>query len=399
MRSRRDAGRGIAPDYLRDNTAALSLGVENLGLTRQTVTFAGGFSEAVAPTRRAFATICLYAPVRGEQFACGMWWWKLRSALWIPTYDNRASALISLVGFAASVAAVALPVINRVAWALGILGALTALFFFVDIVLRSRMMRYRSLVHRSLRPGDFLRAPVRLLDTVGYRFVAPKDSSADQLYPYVDISDGTDAIRGANPDLTREERRDLYRRWFQACPRGFLHLERLELKHWVPMAVAIALPVAPAALERIRSVDPKRQKKVIDLEGSDLAHELGTEADCLLIDTWIVHKDYRGEGHGKTQNQGGWGNSLVLRLIAQFWGSTSTLRNPRFLIETKNRPLIDALQGLGLRQAGTSKTDEWFLETDVATLRGVLQHEYRLLVGNIDALGTVPIQVGTAVRL
>jgi hypothetical protein len=58
--------------------------------------------------------------------------------------------------------------------------------------------------------------------------------------------------------------------------------------------------------------------------------------------------------------------------------------------------LIDALQGIGLRQAGRSRTGEQFLETDAATVRGVMPLDYAQLVRNIDALRNVNVIAGTA---
>jgi hypothetical protein len=131
--------------------------------------------------------------------------------------------------------------------------------------------------------------------------------------------------------------------------------------------------------------------KIVDLPTSNIKSSLSADAECLLIDTWIVDKSFQGSGHGKTRAHGGYGNSLVLRAIARFWNAASRSLNVTFLIETNSSALMNVLAGLAFKGAGTSKIGADFYEVNKRTLRGMILDSYKRLLQKINALTAVPI--------
>jgi hypothetical protein len=229
--------------------------------------------------------------------------------------------------------------------------------------------------------------------------VAPRSGSQGQLYPYVDISHETNAIREAN-DLTRRERAELYENWYLLCPLGFLHLEKRIAGQWYPIAVSIILPLTPHGLDAITALEPARRLRVIDLDRSHILTDLAKRPPrVLLVDTWIVRARFRGNGHGKSAATGGCADALVLRHIARFWNSANRHPETKFLVESNNRALIPVLAALSFRPAGESKIGADFYIAEKSEMKGLVPHAFAELVAAIDALESVPMHVGSAPRL
>ena len=168
-------------------------------------------------------------------------WWRIRRVLLFPIVKSQLSATLGVVGLAVLVLGTSLTFLTRVGWLLAILGFLGGTTYFSDYGIRRLVRGHAPIFEKNIRPEDFTNAPQAL--TPEYRFAAPRDSSESQLYPYIDLSHHTAFIRAEN-DLNRQERMDLYKRWYQLCPTGFLHLEKLVGSEWRPIAVSIILPLS-----------------------------------------------------------------------------------------------------------------------------------------------------------
>ncbi|BBX85555.1 hypothetical protein MAUB_34280 [Mycolicibacterium aubagnense] len=111
----------------------------------------------------------------------------------------------------------------------------------------------------SIRALDFQNAP-RILDN-GYRLARPADSSREQLYPYVDLSHHEPFIAGEHVELTRAKRRELYQRWYEFCPGGFMHLEKEVADQWRPISVSIMLQLSDEGYRAITHRRPPENQR------------------------------------------------------------------------------------------------------------------------------------------
>lgn len=322
-------------------------------------------------------------------------WWSLRAYILLPIVSSRLSALLGLFALIFAFAAGAgLGWANIVGKITTALLALLGMVFFLDVFFRHLAMKYLGpYPNRKLRPEDFTNSPREL--SKDYRFVSPTNGSMEQLYPYVDLSDQEAAIAVANPDLKGDARLSLYSDWYAACPKGFLHLEKLVTDKWRPIAVVIALPISGDAHARIRSSDPTRKIKIVDLRRGEIKQSIGKEAKCLLIDTWIVDKPFRGEAHGKSDIQGGYANTLVLRAVGRFWNSTNRFADIDLLVETNHVNLKHALEGLLFLPVGRSKIEADLIELSTGQLRKVFPDRYQYLRAAVKALESVDLTEGT----
>jgi hypothetical protein len=247
---------------------------------------------------------------------------------------------------------------------------------------------------KGIRLEDFTNLPTTL--STDYRFVAPRDASEDQLYPYIDLSHQTTTIREAN-DLSLRQRAELYKRWYRWCPKGFLHLEKLIGDRWRPIAVSIVLPLTLDGYHAVTDPNKKNRVKVIDLNRAHISAELPKKSPrFLLIDTWIVHRDFRGAGHGKSAAAGGYANALVLRHMTRFWDSNNRGAEIKFLVETTNRRLIPVLRDMAFRRAGRSKIGVSLYLAERSIMKGITPETFGDIVKATAALTSVSIDTGTA---
>jgi len=313
-------------------------------------------------------------------------WWRVRRCLCRPIVSAELSAGIAILGLVlAFVAGVATAILT------GIVGVL-ALIYVIDRVSRRLAMRYGPPPDEDIRTDDFTAVPRAL--TPEYRFSAPSGPSRAQLYPYVDISHESPSIRKAN-DISREGRLALYQRWYGACPHGFLHLEKRVGSQWRPIAISIILPLSVEGLKAITCADRERAIRVIDLDRGGIRDRLDGRHPTLLIDTWIVDREYAGAGHGKSRASGGFANALVLGHIALFW--TPRKRSAiKFVVETNNRRLIPMLRGLAFLPSGRSKIAAGWFTVDSKWLRAAAPAEFKQVSEALAALASVAIVDGSA---
>lgn len=320
------------------------------------------------------------------------YWWRIRRALLIPIVKSPLSAILGVVCFAVLILGVSITYLNVAGWVLAILSFLGGITYFSDYGIRRFVRRHAPIFEKNIRPEDFTNAPQAL--TPEYRFAAPSDSSDLQLYPYVDLSHYTAFIRAEN-DLNRQERLALYKKWYQLCPTGFLHLEKLIGSEWRPIAVSIILPLSLAGFAAITRGDKDHQTPIIDLGRNDIQEKLTRRHGLLLIDTWIVDREFGGRGHGKKPGQGGFANALVLRHIGQFWNSSNRFPEVTFLVETDNKHLVPILSSFAFRPGGHSKIGEVLYEVNKSMMIGLAYEEFKRLVLAIRALESMPIEKGT----
>lgn len=348
-------------------------------------------------------------------------WWPIRRLLILPIVSTRVSAGIAIFSFLVGIAGLSVSVgsfiirftglsasdLAVVGWVLASMGFLGAAIYFTDDFVRKFTIQ-RTGFEKDARIVDFANAPTTLQSE--YRFVRPR-RSREELYPYVDLSTDSDYIQASN-DLTPKQRSELYDRWISICPHGFLHLEKRVDSCWRPIAVSIVLPLSLAGFAKITNPNEKERTKVIDLGIGDLRDTLDRRHPVLLIDTWIVDRHYRSNGHGKQPGvAGGWANALVLRHIAEFWNAKEqtaidrlrqliTAKGPApektFLVETSNQYLIAVLRALAFRSLGKSKIDIDFYFATESTSKGVAPVEFGRVLAVIASVSRLSIHNGTA---
>ena len=298
-------------------------------------------------------------------------WLKVRPALEAATSQRRglwyavAALVLAIAVLLGRLGVYDLsPVADWVGLFLALLTLLAAGFYFLDAWLSRLGMHAAPAPDPSIRALDFQNAP-RTLDS-GYRLARPTDSSREQLYPYVDLSHHEPFIAGEHLELTRDKRLELYQRWYEFCPDGFMHLEKQVGDRWRPIAVSIMLRLSDEGYRAITHPRPHRRISVTDLDENDILSEYEPDKNkngpTVLIDTWIVDRNgYGGAGHGKTDQRGGNANLLVLRHMAEFWNSaTASTLEMTFLVETGNLRLVPSLMESGFAESGASKIGEKF---------------------------------------
>jgi hypothetical protein len=320
-------------------------------------------------------------------------WWRVRRVLLFPAVNAPLSSLLAIVGFLLSLVSFAFAAATVLGWCLGIIGLVAAAAYFMDNAVRRIVMRHVAYTDKDLRAHDFALAPVAL--DPEYRLVSPADASDEQLYPYTDLSHHSSAIRAAT-DLSRAARTKLYARWYQCCPEGFLHLEKLVDSEWRPISVSIVFPLSLESFASATNGDPERQARVIDFDRRDILTAFDKRRRILLIDTWIVDRKFKSAGHGKTPTSGGFANALVLKNIARFWNSKNNFPETTFLVETNNRYLVSALLELAFRPGGQSKINASFYELEKSTLAGLAPDEFKQILRVLRDLEAVSVHTGTA---
>ena len=308
----------------------------------------------------------------------------------------RSASMLSAGG--ATLAVLGIPFAALVAWPaviVAVIGLYAAIGYALLAYVRRLSMRVAPGHDRGINQRDFLNAP-RSPDA-GYRLVRPKDATWAQLYPYVDLSDHSRFIQMEN-DLTREQRYELYERWYGLCPDGFMHLEKQIGERWRPISVSIMLPLSGFGYRAITAKSEPRRLSVIELDRDGIKPRVTRTNPFLLIDTWIVDREggYGGTGHGKSENRGGNANLLVLRHLAQFWHPAHGLKHVSILVETANRHLVPALEMLSFRQSGSSNIDEEFYLTTPMQFGAMYPEEFGRLKEALEAAEALDVVIGTA---
>ncbi|MGO9902953.1 MAG: hypothetical protein ACLP0J_25435 [Solirubrobacteraceae bacterium] len=316
------------------------------------------------------------------------YWWTARRVLPLPIVNNQLSAGLAAVSLVVLVAGWTLVGVVVVA-----VGGVGFVAYGGDRMVRWYITR-KPEPDQQICPRDFKNAPS--LVPTDFRFVAPSDAGLTQLYPYVDLSHHSDYVREENT-LSHKDRLRLYGRWYDLCPRAFLHLEKLVAGEWRPIAVSIMFPLSPAGFKSITRGGRNPTISVVDLDAGGIAAELSEDNRVLLIDTWIVDRKYKGAGHGKTTSQGGFANALVLRHIAEFWNSGMRFPSIKFLVETNNGYLIPTLcDGFHFKSRAPSKIGVNFYDLETADFKAIAAEQYERVIDAVRALEATPILSGTA---
>ena len=191
-------------------------------------------------------------------------YWRFVRPLLRTTSSPRSAFTLSAVGAVLAVASLSL---TAYAWPAAIVavGAMYPTVGYSMIGRAKRVAMHVAVGHdSSIKPRDFINAP-RSVDT-GFRLVRPADASWAQLYPYVDLSDHSLFIQMEN-DLTREQRYELYERWYSLCPKGFMHLEKQGPDgNWRPISVSIMLPLSGPGYRTITAKSEPHRLSVVDLD-------------------------------------------------------------------------------------------------------------------------------------
>jgi hypothetical protein len=293
------------------------------------------------------------------------------------------------------------PVADWVGLILAVISLFAAGFYFVDAWLLRLGMHMAPAPDPSIRALDFQRAP-RKLDPE-YRLARPTDSSREQLYPYVDLSNHEPFIAGENIQLTRDKRLELYQRWYGFCPDGFMHLEKKVEHRWRPISVSIMLRLSDEGYRAITHRRPHRRVSVIYLDENDILGEYESDKNkkgpVVLIDTWIVDRNgYGGAGHGKTDQRGGNANLLVLRHVAQFWNSATGFPvSMTFLVETGNPRLVPSLIESGFQETGDSNIGEKFYVLNPDQFHSnAAADTFALMKAAVQEIENVAVNTGTS---
>ena len=214
--------------------------------------------------------------------------WRRIRPLLKSTSSPRMANTYSIGGFALAVAAIPVTFIAWPGVIMAGLGMFAGIGYAMDSYIKRLSMRFAMGHDSKISPRDFYDAPRMPGDR--FRLVSPADWSPAQLYPYVDLSHHSVFIQAEN-DLTRDERAELYERWYKRCPDAFMHLEVREGTGWRPISVSIMLPLSPAGFRAITSEDKAHRLSVVDLYDEDILPKLDRKKAFLLIDTWIVDRE------------------------------------------------------------------------------------------------------------
>ena len=303
--------------------------------------------------------------------------------------------MYSIGGFIFAIVAIPIALIAWPAVIVAGLGMFAGLGYALDGYVKRFSMRIAIGPDSKIQARDFYNAPVA--PDEGYRLVCPVDGSHGQLYPYTDLSDHSLFIQAEN-DLTRDQRRSLYERWYLLFPDGFMYLEARDGEQWRPIAISIILPLSASGYRAITIKDERHRRSVVDLDHEGIYPKASTRHPFLLIDTWIVDREggFGGTGHGKSEERGGNANLLVLRHLTQFWNSATRFRHMNFLVETANPHLIPALELMSFQRSGTSNIGEAFYQTSTEQMDAVAPTEFARLKKELKQIESVPVHPGTA---
>ncbi|HVS36331.1 MAG TPA: hypothetical protein VMS17_12245 [Gemmataceae bacterium] len=247
-------------------------------------------------------------------------------------YFDRYKELHLVVGFVLFIASLLLPLgevalaIEIPIWTLTALFGLCLLVFWVAKLVHNPFppprepTRRRHLLELFLTIPDYRRhLQSARFPRYRYRRIRAERTADNRevpieadLVPFVEFSH--DALHAAHPDLTKEERRELYEGWWQCNHDSFLFLEKKRNEGARPevIAVSIILPLSDGGHKHLRD----GVVAVIKLRGQDIEKTAGASKH-LLIDTWIIAKSHR-------RKHDPFVLALVLKHLSLFWNPQET---------------------------------------------------------------------------